>query len=94
MIAVALTLGVFTLVFALVQQAVLADGPRRSASADVDRAVSALAIGSTPDVAVAGEAEGALVVVTDSSGRVLAAGERKTAASPPRRSRRPGRVTA
>jgi len=73
-LAVALTLGVFTLVFALVQQAVLADGPRRSASADVDRAVSALAIGSTPDVAVAGEAEGALVVVTDSSGRVLAAG--------------------
>jgi len=73
-LAVALTLGVFTLVFALVQQAVLADGPRRSASADVDRAVSALAIGSTPDVAVVGEAEGALVVVTDSSGRVLAAG--------------------
>ncbi|OII25417.1 HAMP domain-containing sensor histidine kinase [Frigoribacterium sp. MCBA15_019] len=73
-LAVALTLGVFTLVFALVQQAVLADGPRRSAAADVDRAVSALAIGSTPDVAVAGEAEGALVVVTDSSGRVLAAG--------------------
>jgi len=73
-LAVALTLGVFTLVFALVQQAVLADGPRRSASADVDRAVSALAIGSTPHVAVAGEAEGALVVVTDSSGRVLAAG--------------------
>ncbi|MBD8540351.1 HAMP domain-containing protein [Frigoribacterium sp. CFBP 8751] len=36
--------------------------------------MSALAIGSTPDVAVAGEAEGALVVVTDSSGRVLAAG--------------------
>lgn len=73
-LAVALTLGVFTLVFALVQQAVLADGPRRSAAADVDRAVSALAIGSTPDVAVAGEAEGALVVVTDSSGRVLAVG--------------------
>ncbi|WP_396599354.1 ATP-binding protein [Frigoribacterium sp. R86507] len=73
-LAVALTLGVFTLVFALVQQAVLADGPRQSAAADVDRAVSALAIGSTPDVAVAGEAEGALVVVTDSSGRVLAAG--------------------
>jgi signal transduction histidine kinase len=73
-LAVALTLGVFTLVFALVQQAVLADGPRQSAAADVDRAVSALAIGSRPDVAVAGEAEGALVVVTDSSGRVLAAG--------------------
>lgn len=73
-LAVALTLGVFTLVFALVQQAVLADGPRQSAAADVDRAVSALAIGSTPDVAVAGEAEGALVVVTDPSGRVLAAG--------------------
>jgi signal transduction histidine kinase len=73
-LAVALTLGVFTLVFALVQQAVLADAPRQAAAADVDRAVSALAIGSTPDVAVAGEAEGAVVVVIDSSGRVLAAG--------------------
>jgi len=73
-LAVALTLGVFTLVFALVQQAVLADAPRQAASADVDRAVSALAIGSTPDVAVAGETDGAMVVVTDPSGRVLAAG--------------------
>lgn len=73
-LAVALTLGVFTLVFALVQQAVLADAPRQAASADVDRAVSALAIGSSPAVAVAGEADGALVVVTDASGRVLASG--------------------
>jgi signal transduction histidine kinase len=73
-LAVALTLGAFTLVFALVQQAVLADAPRQAASADVDRAVSALAIGSSPAVAVAGEADGALVVVTDASGRVLASG--------------------
>lgn len=73
-LAVALTLGVFALVFALVQQAVLADAPRQAASADVDRAVSALAIGSTPSVAVAGETDGSLVVVTDASGRVLAVG--------------------
>jgi signal transduction histidine kinase len=73
-LAVALTLGVFTLVFALVQQAVLADAPRQAASADVDRAVSALALGSSPSVAVAGEADGSLVVVTDASGRVLASG--------------------
>ncbi|KPG87724.1 hypothetical protein AEQ27_01670 [Frigoribacterium sp. RIT-PI-h] len=73
-LAVALTLGVFTLVFALVQQAVLADGPRQSASADVDRAVSARAIGPAPGGAGAGEAGGALVGVTASSGRVLAAG--------------------
>ncbi|NRD27343.1 HAMP domain-containing histidine kinase [Frigoribacterium sp. VKM Ac-2836] len=33
-----------------------------------------MAFGSTPDVAVAGEADGALVVVTDASGRVLASG--------------------
>jgi signal transduction histidine kinase len=73
-LAVALTLGAFALVFALVQQAVLADAPRSAASADVDRAVAALAGGSTPAVAVAGEADGALVTVFDSAGRLVASG--------------------
>nr|WP_243862243.1 HAMP domain-containing sensor histidine kinase [Frigoribacterium faeni] len=73
-VAVALTLGVFALVFALVQQAVLADAPRSAASADVDRAVAALAGGSTPAVAVAGEADGSLVAVFDAAGSLVAAG--------------------
>ena len=73
-VAVALTLGVFALVFALVQQAVLADAPRSAASADVDRAVAALAGGSTPAVAVAGEADGSLVAVFDAAGSLVATG--------------------
>jgi signal transduction histidine kinase len=73
-LAVALTLGAFALVFALVQQAVLADAPRSAASADVDRAVAALAGGSSPAVAVAGDADGALVAVFDSAGELVATG--------------------
>jgi signal transduction histidine kinase len=73
-LAVAVTLGLFALVFALVQQAVLADAPRSAASADVDRTVAALAGGSTPAIAVAGDADGALVAVFDSAGRLVAAG--------------------
>lgn len=73
-LAVALTLGAFTLVFALVQRAVLADAPRAAAAADVSRVVAALEGGATPAQAVAGEAEDAVVVVTDASGTVVAAG--------------------
>jgi len=73
-LAVALTLGAFALVFALVQQAVLADAPRSAASADVDRAVAALAGGSSPAVAVSGDADGALVAVFDSAGQLVATG--------------------
>jgi signal transduction histidine kinase len=73
-VAVALTLGAFALVFALVQQAVLADAPRSAASADVDRAVAALAGGSSPAVAVSGDADGALVAVFDSAGELVATG--------------------
>jgi signal transduction histidine kinase len=73
-LAVALTLGAFALVFALVQQAVLADAPRSAASADVDRAVAALAGGSSPAVAVSGDADGALVAVFDSAGELVATG--------------------
>ncbi|ROP78912.1 signal transduction histidine kinase [Frigoribacterium sp. PhB107] len=73
-LAVALTLGAFALVFALVQQAVLADAPRSAASADVDRAVAALAGGSSPAVAVSGDADGALVAVFDAAGQLVATG--------------------
>jgi signal transduction histidine kinase len=73
-LAVALTLGVFTLVFALVQRAVLDDAPRSAATSDVDRAVAALEAGSTPAAAVAGEADGAVVLVVDDTGTLLAAG--------------------
>ena len=74
MLAVALTLGVFALVFALVQRAVLDDAPRSAATSDVDRAVAALEAGSTPAAAVAGEADGAVVLVVDDTGALLAAG--------------------
>ena len=73
-LAVAVTLGLFTLVFALVQRAVLDDAPRSAAEADVSRVASALEAGQTPAVAVAGDADGTLVVVLDSAGAVLAAG--------------------
>ena len=73
-LAVALVLGLFTLVFALVQRAVLADAPRTAASTDVSRVVSALEGGATPAQAVAGEADDAVVAVLDPSGAVVAAG--------------------
>ncbi|WP_423919907.1 sensor histidine kinase [Frigoribacterium sp. 2-23] len=73
-LAVALTLGVFTLVFALVQRAVLDDAPRSAAAADVARAVAALEGGSSAAVAVAGKTDGSLVLVVDETGAVLATG--------------------
>jgi signal transduction histidine kinase len=73
-LAVAVTLGLFTLVFALVQRAVLDDAPRSAAEADVSRVVSALEAGTTPTAAVAGDADGTLVVVLDATGTVSAAG--------------------
>ena len=73
-LAVAVTLGAFTLVFALVQRAVLDDGPRSAASSDVSRVVAALEAGTSPAAAVAGDADGALVVVLDARGAVVAAG--------------------
>jgi len=73
-LAVALVLGLFTLVFALVQRAVLADAPRTAAATDVSRVVSALEGGATPAQAVAGEADDAVVAVLDPTGAVVAAG--------------------
>jgi len=73
-LAVAVTLGAFTLVFALVQRAVLDDGPRSAASSDVSRVVAALEAGTSPAAAVAGDADGSLVVVLDARGAVVAAG--------------------
>lgn len=73
-LAVALVLGLFTLVFALVQRAVLADAPRTAAATDVARVAAALEGGATPAQAVAGEADDAVVAVLDASGAVVAAG--------------------
>ena len=73
-LAVALTLGVFTLVFALVQRAVLDDVPRSSATADADRVVSAIEAGTSPVTAAAGDTDDGAVLVVDRTGALLAAG--------------------
>jgi len=73
-LAVALTLGVFTLVFALVQRAVLDDAPRSAAQTDADRVASAIEAGTAPATAAAGDTDDGAVLVVDRTGALLAAG--------------------